>query len=209
MLDSLLKPYTEKPLARAASALVEKRFTSGQILMGALFAAFLAAFTAGMQAYVFAFLLLLVFRLLLEIEPAMARVRERSLLETLLCGAVPPAGFAIIVLLFGMGTNQGMGAAFMLFCYLILTLTSASLLYLEDRITVSDNPGPIASILSRLVGRTETHIYFLLIFIYSDAFSAVSMIFGLLCLAAACGQVITAFKSARDGEETVDSPEHA
>ncbi|MEM6781760.1 MAG: hypothetical protein AAF569_07850 [Pseudomonadota bacterium] len=198
MLDSFVKPYIDKPIATAGQNLVEKRITSTQVTIGGFAIGLLAAFAAGMQAYGIGLILMLINRLSDELDDAVADASTRTPFGTYIDVITNMVFYGAVVLMFGMGQGQNLGAAFVLFCFMTMTSTYYASVILGSNQNTPTTAGKLTFSPGSLIEGTETTIYLILIFLFPSAFAALSMIFGFLCLVTAGGRIYATMQDLKE-----------
>lgn len=189
MLDSLVKPYIDKPMAQIGKNLVEKNITATQVTITGFVIGLIAAFAAGMQAYMFGLLMMLANRFSDELDDAVADAGKRTPFGTYIDVITNIVFYGAIVLMFGMGQDQNLGASFVMFSFMAMTSTYYASIILDGKKQSPTTAGKLTFSPGSIIEGTETTIYLVLIFLFPGAFAALSMIFGMLCWATTAGRV--------------------
>lgn len=204
MLDSFVKKYTSEPVGKVAAALAEKNITASQVTLAGLGVGLVAAFAAGMQAYALGLILMLINRFSDDLDDAVADISGRTPFATYIDVISNVVFYGTVVFMFGLGQTQSMGAAFVLFSFMVMTATYYASIILGMEGEKPKKAGKINFSPNSLVEGTETTIYLILIFLFPSAFAALSMIFGLLCWVTAGGRIYTTYQALKETpEETI------
>ena len=195
MLDSFVKPYIEKPATQIGKNLADNNFTSTQISLGGFVIGVLAAFAAGMQAYGIGLLLLIANRLSDMVDDAVADASTRTPFSTYADAITNVVFYGLVVFMFGLGQGQSLGASFVLFSFMAMTATYYASVILGKDTGEQQTAGKVSFAPGALVETSEINIFLFLIFLFPGAFSALAMIFGLMCWVTAFGRIYTTMQS--------------
>lgn len=189
MLDSYVRPVAYPILDKVSASLLQNKITATQTAMIGFLMGLTAVLMVGLGAYTAGLLFLLANKFFDGLHGAMARAGAASAFGNYFTNAtrwIVDGGF---VLFFAMSAPvQAMGAIFILFAYVAL---QAVILDHE-----AEEARPVYA-LAGLVGRAEIVIFMVLCCLFPDAFSAIAVLFGTLCVVTVFGRLWEAGKILR------------
>jgi len=179
MFDQLIKSFTEPYFKQTANKGAQAGLTAKWGILLAGIAGLIACFLGGLQHYIPAFLLLLIFLCILELAQKLPGetgfyLALRALVYLLIINS--------FIFFFVIGQpHQALAAGFIILTFSVF-IVSADLLPAGK-----DHSG--SSIVSRLIGKTETFIFLGLACLIPDAFAALGIIFAILCWITIAGRL--------------------
>lgn len=185
MLDTTLKPKIDPYLKQIAEKLGEIGIGPNQITLYGFVIGFIGCVAIGLQSYIFGLFLILLNRLADGLDGAVARFNTENtqtkpnpfgayldiILDMILFGA--------FVFLFMLGQpNHAATAAFLMFSFIGIFATS-----LGHHIIGTQDTDKLKSFYhpTRLIEGTEMIIFMILVCLYPAYFSAIAVLFGIIC----------------------------
>lgn len=181
MLDSFIRPYLDAPLARIATPVAAWGFTANHITAAAFIVGLLACFAVGMQAYIAGLALMLLSRLLDGIDGAVARINGPTPIGAYLDIVSDFIFYSMFVFFFALAEpNHALMATFVVFSFIGTGTTFLAHALLAEKKGLPADGKSFYQVRGLCEG-TETILFFILICLWPDAFSAIAFLFGFLC----------------------------
>jgi len=193
MLDSLIRPKIEPFLDRMAGEVAKQGLSANHVTLIGFCTGMAGCVAAGFHGYLAALLLILVGRLCDGLDGAVARQQGRVSdfggFADIVADFILYAGF---VFFFALGApHHTLAAAFLLFSYMgtASTFLAYSIIAGKRGMETSRNGEKSFFHASGLVEGSETIAFMVLCCLFPDAFSALAVLFGLLCWTTTAGRV--------------------
>lgn len=177
MLDSFMRPLIDKPMTLAAGKIVEAGVSANQVTLFGFIAGLAALLAVGLGAYEAGLTLILVNRLAVGLDGAVARLTRTTDFGAFidrLADFIIVSGFVFFFAL--SQPHQAMAAAFLLFAY----MGGGAVFLIGGR---NGAHGGAASFfhLGGPAEGTQTILFMILACLYPVAFSAIAVIYGTMC----------------------------
>ncbi len=214
MLDSVIRPFINPSLDKAAEKIDEYNISANLITLLAFGIGLVGCFFVGIQSYLFGLIFILLSRVLAGVDGALARRQGATDFGAYLNIVCDLIFYAAFVMFFVMSLPMHLlGGLFLLFSYIGINAT-----YLAYGIVVTkrgamppvDNEGSLFNA-ATLVENTEIVLFMIAACLFPHAFSALAFLFGLACWVAVIGRTLQAWNQLGHAEEppapVEDTPE--
>lgn len=198
MLDSLIRPYIDPLLNKAAEKINAYKVPADFITLGGFAAGMVGCFCVANQSYMVAFALLVINRILDGLDGPLARIQGPSdvgaYLDTV-CDMVVYASFVFFFIIpFPM---ERMAGAFVLFSYIGTAVTFLAYAVTAEKHGLSTEVNGKKSFYhsTGYAEGSETMIFMALVCFMPDNFSTLAYLFGTLCWATAIARSLKLWQS--------------
>ena len=186
MLDTMLRPTVEPHLNKIAAKCFELGIGPNQITFYGFAIGLVGCVAIGLQSYFFGLLLILLNRLADGLDGAVARynknqegAKQQSPFGEYLDTILDMILFSAFIFLFVLGQpHQASAAIFLMFSFVGLFITYLGSYIVKAKTKQSEKPffHP-----TRMIEDTEIVLFIILACLYTEAFSAIAVLFGIVC----------------------------